>query len=181
MQMREEKTYTIEDIYALPEGQRAELIDGNLYLFAAPTPLHQSISLLLGRQIGDHIDSHAGKCQVWTAPLGVFLNNDETYLEPDLVVVCENDKMDDRGCHGAPDWVIEIVSPSSLFHDHNRKLNLYRDAGVKEYWIVNPKSHSVLKFDFSNLSNSETYRFSEKIPSLVMNGLSIDLSRFNDA
>lgn len=131
--------YTIDDIYMLPDGQRAELIDGQLYMMAPPTRRHQQILLSISRKIADHIDRHHGSCEVDIAPFAVFLNEDDkNYVEPDISVICSPDKLTDKGCIGAPDWIIEIVSPGSRRMDYYTKLFKYRTAGVREYWIVNP-------------------------------------------
>lgn len=112
--LKKEDNYTIEDIYALPDGQRAELIDGKIYYMAPPSLKHQRISGRLYQSIANYIDSKNGKCEVLAAPFAVFLNDDDiNYLEPDISVICDIFKLDEKGCHGAPDWVIEIVSPGS--------------------------------------------------------------------
>ena len=112
--LQEDAAYTVEDIYALPEGERAELIDGQIYYMAAPGRKHQQLLGAVYRKIADYIDSHGGECEVDIAPFAVFLNRDsKNYVEPDISVVCDKGKLDDRGCFGAPDWIIEIVSPSS--------------------------------------------------------------------
>ena len=109
MPLLKEETYTIDDIYALPEGERAELIDGN------------------------------------------------TYVEPDISVICDSDKLDDRGCKGAPDWIIEIVSPASKKMDYLLKLLKYRFAGVKEYWIVDPEKNRVIVYNFTGDESVNDY------------------------
>ena len=107
MALAEQKTYTVEDIYNLPEGQRAELIDGNLYNMAPPTRQHQQIILYLARKISDYIDEKKGTCEVDLAPFAVFLNEDHrNYVEPDISVICDKNKLTDKGCNGAPDWII---------------------------------------------------------------------------
>ena len=112
-------TYTIDDIYALPDGQRAELIDGQLYMMAPPTRKHQQILLSVSRKIADYIDKNNGSCEVDIAPFAVFLNaDDKNYVEPDISVVCSSEKLTDKGCIGAPDWIIEIVSPGSRRMDY---------------------------------------------------------------
>ena len=104
--------YTIDDIYRLPSGQRAELIDGQLYMMAPPTRRHQQILLSISRKIADYIDRNHGSCEVDIAPFAVFLNEDDkNYVEPDISVICSPSKLTDKGCVGAPDWIIEIVSP----------------------------------------------------------------------
>lgn len=139
MPLPNERTYTIEDIYALPEGERAELIDGQLYMMGAPTYLHQALSMELSATIRNYIRSKKGSCQVLPAPLAVTLfADDKTYVEPDITVICDKNKITEKGIHGAPDFIIEIVSPGSRRMDYNKKTALYADAGVREYWIVDP-------------------------------------------
>ena len=127
---RKLESYTIEDIYSLSDGQRAELIDGQIYYIAPPSWGHQVISRKLHQAIANYIDSNNGKCEALAAPFAVFLNaDDETYVEPDISVICDLSKLDDKGCHGAPDWIIEIVSPSSKVRDYMTKLFQYRTEG----------------------------------------------------
>lgn len=111
---QQNKSYTIDDIYHLPEGQRAELIDGQMYMMAPPTRRHQQMLGALYRKIADYIDKNGGSCEVDIAPFAVFLNaDDKNYVEPDISVICDADKLTDKGCTGAPDWIIEIVSPAA--------------------------------------------------------------------
>lgn len=111
--------YTIEDIYALPEGKRAELIDGKIYDMAPPNRSHQKISGCLYTEIYNYIRKKNGKCEIYAAPFAVFLNNDDiNYLEPDISVICDPSKLDEKGCNGAPDWIIEITSPSNQQNDY---------------------------------------------------------------
>ncbi len=108
------KIYTTEDIYALPEGERAELIDGRLYNMAPPSRIHQEILMELSATLRDYIRKNAGNCKVYPAPFAVFLGEDnKNYVEPDISVICDKNKLTDKGCNGAPDFVIEIVSPGS--------------------------------------------------------------------
>ena len=131
------RTHTIDDIYALPEGKRAELIDGQIYDMAPPSMIHQRISFALARKIADYIDLNKGGCEVFPAPFAVFLNNDDTtYVEPDISVICDKNKIDERGCNGAPDWIIEVVSPGSTRMDYFIKLFKYRTAGVQKTGLV---------------------------------------------
>lgn len=173
--VRKLEFYTVEDIYELPEGERAELIDGQMYAMSSPGRIHQQILLSLGRKIADHIDAHQGKCEVNVAPFAVFLNNDNrTYLEPDISVVCDKNKLDDRGCNGAPDWVIEIVSPSSRTMDYYRKLFKYQEAGVREYWVVDPEKQRVVVYHFEQ-ETMEEYSFEEKVPVGIFEGFSLEV------
>ena len=115
--------HTIEDIQNLPEGQRAELIDGELYMMAAPNRVHQKLVMTLSNSIFNYIQDKNGDCEVYPSPFAVYLNADnEIYLEPDISVICDKNKLTDEGCKGAPDWIIEIVSASSRQMDYNKKL-----------------------------------------------------------
>lgn len=131
--------YTIDDIYSLPDGVRAELISGEIYDMAPPNPLHQELVMELSATIRNHIKDKKGICKVFPAPFAVFIKNDKkNYVEPDISVVCNKDKISNRGCEGAPDFIIEIVSPSSRKMDYSLKNTLYSESGVLEYWIVDP-------------------------------------------
>ena len=179
MALPQEKIYTIDDIYALPDGERAELIDGQIYYMAPPSRKHQHIVGQLFRKIADYIDSNNGACQPYIAPFAVFLNEDnKNYVEPDISVICDSDKLTDKGCVGAPDWIIEIVSPGSRYMDYTTKLFKYRTAGVKEYWIVDPDKNRVMVYNFVNNELNE-YSFTEDIPSGIYPGFTINLSTLN--
>lgn len=107
-------THTIDDIYALPDGQRAELIDGQIYNMAPPSPLHQELVMELSASLRNYIKKKGGNCKVYPAPFAVFIKDDDSnYVEPDISIVCDSNKISHRGCEGAPDFIIEIVSPSS--------------------------------------------------------------------
>lgn len=165
MPLPKTETYKIEDIYALPDGERAELIDGQIY-YMAPTPsrTHQKLSLKISNKIDTYITEHNGKCEVVAAPFAVFLNKDDlTYVEPDISVICDPDKLNDKGCNGAPDWIIEIVSPSSKRMDYLTKLLKYRTAGVKEYWIVNPMQKQISTYFFGEQENADQYSFDDDV------------------
>lgn len=171
--LRKEEIYTIDDIYALPEGERAELIDGKIYYMAPPSRTHQRISGKLYQTIANYIDSTGGKCEIYAAPFAVFLNDDDiNYLEPDISVICDQSKLDDKGCHGAPDWVIEVVSPSSKPRDYMAKLFKYRNAGVMEYWIVDPDKQMTMVYGFEK-DIVEQYNFGEDVPSGIYEGFVI--------
>ena len=176
MALAEQKIYTVEDIYNLPDGQRAELIDGNLYNMAPPTRQHQQIILYLARKISDYIDEKKGSCEVDLAPFAVFLNGDDrNYVEPDISVICDKNKLTDKGCNGAPDWIIEVVSPGSQRMDCMMKLFKYRTAGVKGYWIVDPLKKLVTVYDFVQDDFGE-YRMSEVVKGNDFQELEIDFS-----
>lgn len=167
------ESYTIEDIYALPDRERAELIDGKIYYMAPQNTKHQTLVMDLSYQIKDYINYHNGECSVFPAPFAVFLNdNDKNYVEPDISVVCDKDKITDKGCNGAPDWVIEIVSLSSKQMDYYTKLFKYRTAGVREYWIVDPAKELVMVYRFEK-EEMEQYSFAEDVPVGIYEGFFI--------
>ena len=139
--------YSEEDYYNIPEDTRAEIIDGRIYYQAAPSRVHQEISAELTTIIRQYIKSKGGLCRAYPAPFAVKLFGDRTTIvEPDISIICDNSKLTDRGCTGAPDWIIEIISPGTASHDYIRKLNLYADAGVREYWIVDPLEQAVFVY-----------------------------------
>ena len=144
--------YTIDDIYNLPDGQRAELIDGELYMMATPNRIHQRLVMEL------------------------FLNaDDKLYFEPDISVICDKDKLTDEGCKGAPDWIIEIVSPSSRQMDYNKKLFKYGTAGIREYWIVDPMKQAIMVYNFEH-DMFEEYSFYDKVKVGIYEGFEIDFA-----
>lgn len=142
--------YSFADFLAWDENERAEIIGGEIYLMGTPSSRHQEISFEIGRQLGNYLEGK--RCRVYPAPYGVRLfeqdgDNPEdvdTVVEPDISVICDRDKIDKTGCKGAPDMVVEILSPSTQRHDRLVKLGLYQRAGVREYWIVSPEEQTVL-------------------------------------
>lgn len=174
--LAQEKFYTINDIYVLPDGERAELIDGQIYYMAPPNRKHQFIAGELFTIINNYIKSNGGVCEVYIAPFAVFLNKDDfNYVEPDISVICDQSKLTDKGCSGAPDWIIEIVSPGSRRMDYYTKLFKYRTSGVREYWIVDHERNLVIVYDFQN-DNAANYTLSDDIPVNIYHGFSISLS-----
>ena len=177
MALAQEKVYTIDDIYALPDGERAELIDGKIYNMTPPKRIHQKLVAQLTKLIGNYIEAKDGDCEVYPAPFAVFLNADgKNYVEPDISVICDRDKLDEYGCHGAPDWVIEVVSPSTQKMDYGIKLFKYRTANVREYWIVNPMTCVVNVFDFEHDEKTQQYRFQDDIPVCIYPDLTINVA-----
>ena len=174
MPLPKSNTYTINDIYALPEGQRAELIDGQIYDMAPPSPMHQELVMELSATLRDYIKKNGGPCKVYPAPFAVFLNEDDrTYVDPDISVICDSSKVDNRGYQGAPDFIIEIVSPSSQRMDYLTKLFKYRTAGVREYWIVNPLQRTVQVYSFEGTEDSTQYSFDDEITVTIYGDLKI--------
>lgn len=174
MPLPKSNTYTIDDIYDLPEGQRAELIDGQIYDMAPPSPMHQELVMELSATLRDYIKKNGGPCKVYPAPFAVFLNEDDrNYVEPDISVICDSSKVDNRGYQGAPDFIIEIVSPSSQRMDYLTKLFKYRTAGVREYWIVNPLQRTVQVYSFEGTEDSIQYSFDDEITVTIYGDLKI--------
>lgn len=179
MPLSKEKFYTIDDIYDLSDGERAELIDGQIYYMAPPSRKHQDIAGELFATIREYIRSNHGSCKPYIAPFAVFLNEDDkNYVEPDISVICDSNKLNDNGCVGAPDWIIEIVSPGSRQMDYFIKLFKYRTAGVREYWIVDPDKNTITVWNFQ-ARDTTTYSFTDSIPVGLYPGFSINLSKLN--
>ena len=152
MALPQEKLYTLADVLSWDEQKRVELIDGVPVMMAPPIRIHQKISTSLVTQLNVYLDGK--KYEVYHAPFAVRLFEQEgdrpedvgTMVEPDISVVCDPSKLDDIGCKGAPDFIIEILSPSTARHDRITKFNLYQRAGVREYWIVDPVEKLVQVF-----------------------------------
>lgn len=177
MAFAQSRVYTEEDYYNLPEDTRAELIDGQIYYMSAPSRIHQEILGFIFKKISYYIDANRGNCKVYPAPFAVklFEEDDKTVVEPDISVICDPNKLTDRGCSGAPDWIVEIVSPSTSSHDYIRKLNLYADAAVKEYWIIDPAKRSVYVYHLGeDRFETEAYTFKDRIRCSLYDDLWID-------
>ena len=171
--------YTEEDYYNLPENVRAELIDGQIYYMSAPSRIHQEILMFLSKTIANYIDSKKGPCKVYPAPFAVklFSEDDKNVVEPDISVICDPNKLTDRGCTGAPDWITEIVSSGNSSHDYVRKLNLYMDAGVREYWIVDPIKKTVFVYHLEETKfEAAAYTFQDKIKVNIYDDLWINFT-----
>ena len=177
MPQLKEKNYTIKDIYALPDGQRAELIDGVIYDMTPPNRMHQELVSQFTKTIGQYIDKNNGLCKVYPAPFAVFLNNDDkNYLEPDISVICDKNKLDDRGCNGAPDFIIEVVSPSSRKMDYSNKMTLYSNSGVREYWIVDPEKERTTVYRYEEDAAPTIVPFTQSITVGIYKDLSITIA-----
>lgn len=182
----EKARYTFADALTWDENERAELIDGEVFLMApAPSRGHQEISGALFAQLYNYLEGK--RCKVYHPPFDVRLFEQEgdtpedvdTVVEPDLTVVCDMDKLDDHGCKGAPDLVIEILSPSTRRHDRLVKLGLYQRAGVREYWIVDPENKAVQVFlhDGNSLRIIEDYGRGDMAKVNVLDDCLIDLGK----
>ena len=182
MALAQMKLYTEEDYYNLPKTIRAELIDGYLiYNQSAPSRIHQTVLMELSATIREYIKSKNGSCRIYPAPFAVKLQeNRNTIVEPDISVICDRNKLTERGCSGAPDWIIEIISPSNSSHDYITKLGLYADAGVREYWIVDPIKERVLVYYLEQMNfKVEIYTFQDTIKVNIYDDFSINFSELD--
>jgi Uma2 family endonuclease len=172
-------TYADYKAWELDEGERFELIDGTAYAMSAPNDFHQAILTELILQIGGYL--RGTPCKVRPAPYDVRLfyaedESDNTVVQPDISVICDEKKRGTEGCRGAPDLVVEILSPSNIAEEYVRKFNLYMKAGVREYWIVAPESKTVQVFVLQNGVYAGTvYDSGAALSSAVLEGLSISL------
>ena len=180
-------TYTYADYKTWPDNERWELINGVAYgMSPAPKRAHQKVSMALSTQI--FISLEGKSCEVYSAPMDVKLsavpgedkNDIDIVVQPDILVVCDPHKLDDDGCNGAPDWVIEILSPSTAYKDGNEKLLLYEKYGVKEYWIIQPGAKMVYIYILDKdgtYKKPEVARKDEVIFSSAVPGVPVDLKK----
>ena len=163
--------YTIEEYYAIPEDRRVELIDGYIYDMASVSKVHQRILLAAAYQIQSCIESLRKECELYVAPSDVQLDEDiYTMVQPDIFVVCGPDDPKEHAHQGAPELIVEILSPSNRMHDKVRKLLKYRKAGVREYWIIDPENREVLVYLFAERDEPERYSFEDIIPIGISEG-----------
>ena len=170
---------TADDYWNLPEGVRAELIDGEFWDLAAPSRKHQEIVIEVSTRLKRFIEEHGGPCKVYPAPFAVNLfADDSTFVEPDVLVVCDRDKLSDRGCEGAPDLVVEVVSPSNPDMDYVSKLSLYREAGVREYWICDPQQERTVVYRFGEGEEfaMEVFPYAQAARSTIFPGFEVNLA-----
>lgn len=182
----EKARYTFADVLTWEENERIEIINGEAVMMAPPSSTHQEISGALFAQLYNYLEGK--QCRVYAAPFAVRLfeqgedapEDVDTMVEPDLSVICDKSKIDKRGCKGAPDLVIEILSPSTRRHDRLVKLGLYQRAGVREYWIVNPEDRTVqvmLQDGAGSLRIHEDYGQDDVAKVNVLDGCFIELSK----
>jgi len=185
-QLKKDTKFTYVDYVNWPEDERWELIDGYAYnMSPAPSRRHQKISRDLAVQIANFLTGKS--CEVYFAPFDVRLpeadeqdEDIETVVQPDIVVICDKNKLDDKGCRGAPDLIIEILSPFTAPKDMKIKLSLYEKHGVKEYWVVHPIDNIVMVFKLGKnkkYSKPEVYTEEDKIKTAILEGLEIELSK----
>ena len=161
---------TVDDFMALPEGTMIELIDGQFYDMAAPSTRHQKIAGRLFFLLMRFVDANGGKCLPMIAPTAVRLDRDnKTMVLPDVLVCCNSDQIKKNWIDGAPDFMVEILSPSNWYNDVKRKLDKYKNAGVREYWIINPEQRVVWVYTFEEGDIYKEYTFEDKIPVRIWN------------
>lgn len=171
--------YTLEDYYTLPDDKRVELIDGYFYDMAAPSTHHQLLAGEIHRQIANYIFENGGDCIPFISPVDVQLDCDEkTMVQPDVAILCDRKKLKHRAIYGAPDFVLEVISDSTKSKDYMKKLEKYRKAGVREYWIVDPKQKVVIVYYFESEACPMIYGIDQAVPVNIYQGnLEIVLSK----
>lgn len=160
--------YTLDDYLALPEEQRVELIDGFFYDMAAPTTVHQGIGGFIHKQLLDHVLEKGGKCMPLMSPVDVQLDEDDkTVVQPDVLIVCNRDRFRNGRVFGAPDFIAEVLSKSTRKKDMQLKLSKYADAGVREYWMIDPEKRMTVVYDLEHEEFPKIYGSDAKIPVMV--------------
>lgn len=175
--------YTLEDYLALPEDQRVELIDGAYCDMAAPATIHQGLAGMIYKKLLDHVLEHKGPCYPFISPVDVQLDcDDKTVVQPDVMIICDRGKHKNGRIFGAPDMVVEILSPSTRKKDMFLKLYKYGNAGVREYWIIDPLKKIILQYDLEHADMPAIYGFDDKVPVLIWNSeCIIDFKEVDDA
>ena len=176
---KEPGEYTVEDYEKLPDNVRVELINGRFYDMAAPSKKHQVILREMMLQLANAIKKKKGGCKVYMAPSDVQLfDDDKTMVQPDLFILCKKEMISDiKRTHGAPEFVVEVLSKSTQMKDMTLKLQMYREAGVKEYWIVHPFSGYVIKCIFGENERTVIHTFDDTIPLAIYEGkISVDFA-----
>ena len=178
MPLPKETRYTSKDYWTLPKGYRSELIGGQLYNdIVPPSRMHQKLISQFTLVLGQYIHDHHSTCEVYPAPFAVNPDaEDKDWVEPDISVVCDQSKLDDRGCNGAPDLVVEIVSPSSRRMDYSTKNALYSKAGVREYWIVDPEKERTTVYRYEEDAAPTIFPFTDDVPVGIFSGLTINVA-----
>ena len=181
-QLQANQRYTAADYAAWNDGQRYELFHGGVHAMSpAPNPRHQGTSRNLTLEVGSFLKPKA-RCQIFYAPIDVYLS-DDTVVQPDIIVVCDSEKIVKKGCVGAPDLVVEILSPSTAKADWKDKFALYEEAGVREYWIVHPEDRLVHVFRLRDgkFQMDGTYSAEDSVRIGIFEGVTIDLKNVFEA
>ncbi|ADQ40289.1 protein of unknown function DUF820 [Caldicellulosiruptor acetigenus I77R1B] len=191
MEARIPKVYTYTDYLGFPEDARVELIDGLIYdMSPAPSRVHQEIITELITVFNVYIKKNNKPCKVYAAPFDVVLveeGQDESkatnVVQPDVSIICDKKKLTERGCVGAPEMIIEVVSEYNPSHDYVRKLNLYNQFKVNEYWIINPYEQNILVYTYKDnigYSSPKVYTFNDKVRVGIFEDLIIDFAQIKE-
>ncbi|GHV23449.1 hypothetical protein FACS189494_11450 [Spirochaetia bacterium] len=181
LKLAEKECWTYRDCLQCPDDYRAEIIDGEVYEMQAPTTKHQAIVMNLSAIIWTFLRDKPEKGKVYPAPFGVRLwpktdYSDAVYFEPDIVVMCDRAKLGEKGCEGAPDMVVEILSPSSASKDMVLKFRKYAQAGVREYWIIDPDRSTIQVCLLENGGYKvAAYEETDTVPVTILPGLEIKM------
>lgn len=168
---------TLEEYEATPEGERIEVFEGIPYAMAGPSLTHQRLSIELSYLLKDYIRKNKGICEVLASPFDVKLSDELlTIVQPDVMIVCDPSKLDKNRCNGAPDFIIEIVSPSNQSDDYIRKLYYYKNFGVKEYWIVDPSNQIITVYNFEKEMYASRFTFDDNVKVGIYDDLYIDFA-----
>ena len=172
---------TLEQYEKLAEDKRVEVFEGIVYDMASPSQIHQAISMQLSTVINNYILQRKGTCSIFSAPFDVKLSDKPlTIVQPDIMIICDKDKLDGKRCNGAPDFIIEIVSPGNPEDDYIRKLYYYKNYGVREYWIVDPRRKIITVNYFEGNIVSVQYPFDSTIKVNIYEDLYINFSKIAD-
>lgn len=175
MPLPQQRLTTIEEYESLPEDPRAEIFDGQIQYMASPSQVHQTILLELSSTLNSYVKEKRDPCKVLPAPFDVKLNDSPlTIVQPDIMIVCDKNKLDGKRCNGAPDFIIEIVSPGNSSDDYIKKLYYYKNYGVREYWIVDPNRRTIAVNYFEEDMVSIPYTFSSTVKVNIYEDLYID-------
>lgn len=178
---KEIERITLKEYEVLPSDERVEVFDGFVYNMASPSIIHQTMSMELSTVINNYIKGKNGACRVFSAPIDVKLSDEPlTIVQPDIMIICDQSKLDGKRCNGAPDFIIEIVSPGNASDDYIRKLYYYKNYGVREYWIVDPHRKIVTVNHFESDNVLVQYSFSSIIKVNIYDDLLINFSELSD-
>lgn len=174
--------YTIKDYDAISEDVRVELIDGVIFEMQAPSYVHQKLVAEITYTLANYIKKKKGKCEALPSPLDVQLDcDDKTMVQPDVIVICDKNKIIKRGLYGAPDFAVEILSPSTRKKDMTIKLSKYMNAGVREYWIVDPDGKRIIVYNWEQEEILNIYGFDSEVPVGIFNGeCVVNFARISD-
>ena len=178
----EQDIINIEQYEALLDDRRVEVFDGIIYDMSSPSQEHQTISMELSTILNNYMKGKKSPCRVFSAPFDVKLSDQPlTIVQPDIMVICDKDKLDGKRCNGAPDFIIEIVSPGNPADDYIRKLYYYKNYGVREYWIVDPRRKNVTVYYFEGNIFNLQYSFQSTVKVRLYDDLYINFLEIEKA